>query len=143
MPVSSHWSFRVVLVTNKDGKPRFCVEGGELKQKMKADRRHIPKIQEIFDKLAVGEVFSTLDLFSGCWKIRVDENCKEMTTLVFLSGTFQLEVVTLGLMNVPSNFQRMMDRILMDLEFVRTYLDDAVVFNCNIKKNWNNILQVF
>lgn len=38
---------------------------------MKADRWPIPKIQEIFDELAGSEEFSTLDRFSGYWKIRV------------------------------------------------------------------------
>lgn len=37
-PISSEWSFPVVIVTKKDGNPRFCVDYRLLNQIMKADR---------------------------------------------------------------------------------------------------------
>lgn len=37
-------------------------------------------------------------------------------------------MMPLGLMNTPSTFQKMMDKMFANLPFVRTYLDDVVVF---------------
>lgn len=43
-PVTSAWSFPVVIATRKDGKPQFCVEYRVLNRRMKADRFLLPKI---------------------------------------------------------------------------------------------------
>lgn len=49
----------------RDVTPRFCVDYRELSARMKGDPWPITKIQEIFDGLEGGKVFTTLDLFSG------------------------------------------------------------------------------
>lgn len=41
-PISSVWSFLVVIATKKDGKTRFCVDYRTLNQRMKADRWPLP-----------------------------------------------------------------------------------------------------
>lgn len=130
----SAWSFPVAIATKKDGKPRFCVDYRVLNQKMKADRWPIPKIQEIFDDLHGANIFSTLDLFSGYWKVKMFEDCREKTTFVWNYGTYQFEAMQFGLMNAPSTFQRMMVRVLTGLEFVRVYLDDVLCF----QNQWMN-----
>lgn len=128
-PEVSAWSFPVVIATKKDGKPRFCVDYRMLNQRMRADSFPLPKIQKIFDELAGGAVFSTLDFFSGSWQIRMSNRCKAKTTFVCRYGTFQFEVMPFGLMNAPSTFQRMMDGLLGGLQFAKVYLDDVVVFS--------------
>ena len=75
-PSRSAWSFPVVIASKKDGKPRFCVDYRALNRVMKADRWPLHKIQEIFDDLSGSHFFSTLDLFSGYWQVRMDESCK-------------------------------------------------------------------
>lgn len=79
-PATSAWSFPVVIATKKNGKPRFCVDYRMLNQRMKADRFPLPKVQEVFDELAGGVVFTTLDLFSGYGKIKMSEDCREEPT---------------------------------------------------------------
>lgn len=141
-PTSSAWSFPVVIASKKDGSSRFCVDYRVLNQRMKADRFPLPKIQEIFDELIGGKVFTTLDLFSGYWQIRLSEACKEKTTFVCRFGTFQFEVMPFGLMNAPSTFQRMMTAILSDLPFVRVYLDDVVIFSPDLEGHMGHIREV-
>lgn len=64
-PASSEWSLPVGIATIEDGAVRFCVDHHALNQSMKADGWPIPKIDEIFDELKDGRVFTTLDSFSG------------------------------------------------------------------------------
>ena len=142
-PSASAWSFPVVIVRKKDGKPRFCVDYRLLNRNMKPDKWPLPKIEEIFDDLEGGKVFSTLDLFSGYWQVRMAEECKEKTTFVCRYGTFKFEVMPFGLMNAPSTFQRMMDYVFRDLPFVRVYLDDVVVFSYSMSAHVEHLLQVF
>ena len=94
---------------------------------MKADKWPLPKMEKIFDDLEGSKVFTTLDLFSGYWKVRMASWCKEQTTFVCRYGTFQFEVMPFGHMSSPSTFQRMLDGVFRDLPFVRVYLDDVVV----------------
>ena len=142
-PSSSAWSFPVVIVSKKDGNPRFCVDYCTLNQRMKADRWPLPKIEEIFDDLEGTAYFTSLDLFSGYWEIRMAQQCKEMTTFVCRYGTYKFEVMPFGLMNAPSTFQRMMDTIFCGVPFVRVYLDDVVVFSKTLEEHLLHLQQVF
>ena len=110
---------------------------------MKADKWPLPKIEEIFDDLQGSTYFSTLDLFSGYWQVRLSEPCKEKTTFVCRYGTYKFEVMPFGLMNTPSTFQRMMDDVFRNLEFVRVYLDDVVVFSPNLATHLAHLRAVF
>ena len=70
-PASSAWSFPVVIATKKDGTLRFCVDYWSLNRVMKADRWPLPRIEEIFDELSGGSIFTTLDLLSGYWQVKM------------------------------------------------------------------------
>lgn len=58
-PSASACSLPDGIVSKKDGKPRFCLHYTSLKQRMKADRWPLPKINEMFDDLK-GSWFSLL-----------------------------------------------------------------------------------
>lgn len=126
----------VVFGCNLDEEGRetaICVEYRALNQRMKSGRFPLPNIQELFDDLAGGEVFTTLDFFFAYWQVGVGGQCKDMTTFVCRYGTFQFEVMPFGLLNAPSTVQRMMDGLLSHLPLVRVYLDDAVIFSFSLK----------
>ena len=64
-PSVSPWAFPIVMITKKDGKPRFCIDYRDLNAKMKSDAWPMPRTEEIFDDPKGSSVFTTLDLFSG------------------------------------------------------------------------------
>lgn len=97
-PTSSVWSFPVVIATKWDGTPRFCVDYREINARMKGDRGKIPKIQEIFDELKRGRVFTAMDILSGYWKVRLHEYCKDKTTLICRCGTYIFAEMNIRLM---------------------------------------------
>lgn len=70
----SQWSFPVVIQGKKDGKPRFGVDYRVLNCLLKSNRFPLPKIPEIFGKLADGVYFSLLRFFSGYWQTRMRED---------------------------------------------------------------------
>lgn len=118
-----------MIATNKDGKTQFCMNYRALNARMRGDRWPIPQTEEIFDGLQWLEYFTTLDLFTGYYRVLMCECCKEKTEFVCLYGTYRFEVKPFGLMNAPSTFQRMVDDVLKGLDFVRVYLDDLVIFS--------------
>jgi hypothetical protein len=61
----SPWSSPVVLVRNKNGELRFCVDYRKLNDVTEKDCFPIPRIDGTLDTLAGTKWFSTLDLKSG------------------------------------------------------------------------------
>ena len=61
-PSSSLWASPVVLVKNKDGKFRFCVDYRKLNSATKKDVHRLPRMDDLIDALQGSKYFSTLDL---------------------------------------------------------------------------------
>lgn len=143
VPATSAWSFIIMMATNDDGKPRFWIDFRILNQKTKADQCPLSKIEEVFNSFVGCIVFTTLQLFSGYWKIKMGESYNEFTKFGTCTGTYQFEVMRLGLMNAPSTFQRMMDPVLENISFTQAYLDDVVVQPKTINEHMAYLQKVF
>ena len=65
----------------------------------------LPCIDDLLNKLGKSVYFSTLDLASGFWQIKVHSASQEKTTFSTLHGHLEFRVMPFGLMNAPSVFQ--------------------------------------
>ena len=89
--------------------------------------------------------FSTLDLASGYWQIRVHADSQEKTAFVTPRGLCEFQVMPFGLTNAPAVFQRLMDQVLMALnpedgtDFVSVYIDDKVIFSETLEDHLRHI----
>ena len=141
--VESSWTSPVVIVTKKDGSPRFCVDYRKLNSVVRAERWPLRRVDEILDGMKGSSVFTTIDLFKVYWQIKMDEACKEKAAFICQHGTFQFEVLPFGLINSQATFQRMMERILLRVNNVRCYVDDVVIFPGNEEEQLNHLQNVF
>ena len=73
VPSSSPWSSPVILIKNKDGSWRYCVDYRRLNIVTKKDVYPLPRIDDALDNLPGSEYFSSLDLRSGYWQIPIHE----------------------------------------------------------------------
>ncbi|KAL6445464.1 hypothetical protein ACFW04_000803 [Cataglyphis niger] len=111
-----------VMVRKEDGLTRFCVD---------------------YRKLIA---FSTLDLKSGYWQIKIRQEDKEKTAFSIGNSFWQFTVMPFGLCNAPATFERLMEKVLKELLFniCLVYLiDDVIIFGESIEDMLSRLKQVF
>ena len=131
-PSVSPYSASVVLVTKKGGEMRFCVDYRKLNAVTVKFQYPIPNINGIFDNFFGAKFFSTLDLFSGYWQIKMKECDMEKTAFTCEAGHFEFRRLPFGLSNAPAAFQRLMNVVLAPAikdGYALVYLDDVVVYS--------------
>ena len=147
-PSCSPWASPVVLVRKKDGTMRFCIDYRQLNQATKPDVFPLPRISDLLDQIGKAQFFSTLDLASGYWQVRMHSDSQQKTAFTTSYGLFEFRVMPFGLRNAPAVFQRLMQRILTGLnpsdgpDFVSVYLDDILVFSPSLDDHLKHLGQV-
>ena len=145
-PSNSHWASPVVMVKEKDGSLRFCVDFRQLNAEAVKDGHPIPHIDNLLNALHGARWFSTLDLKSGYWQVPIQERDKEKTAFRTSSGQlFEFNQVLFGFCNAPATFSRLMDHVLAGLhwETCLFYLDDIIVFAATWEEHLDRFRQVF
>ena len=150
-PSSSPRSSPIVLVKKKVGTLSFCfcVDYRRLNSVTKADTFPLPRMDDILDQLGNCKFFSTLDLKSGYWQIKVHPNSQEKAAFVAHQGLCEFRVMLFGLMNAPAVSQRLMQQVVMGLnpeagpDYIAVYLDDILVFSRSLEEHRNHLKQVF
>ena len=147
-PSNSPWASPVVLVRKKDGSHRFCVDYREVNAVTKKDKFPLPRVDDLLDQLGEAQYFSTLDLASGYWQIRVHPESQLKPAFVTHQGLHEFRVMPFGLTNAPSVFQRLMQRVLMNLnpdqgpDFVSVYIDDILVFSRTLSEHTEHLKEI-
>ena len=129
---NSPWASPVVLVCKKDGSLRFCIDLRKLNGQTVKDAYSLPRIEDALDSLNGACIFTSLDLKSGYWQVKLDEESIPLTAFtVGLLGFYECVRMPFGLTNVPATFQRLMESCLgeLHLDWCIIYLDDIIIFS--------------
>ncbi|PAA53525.1 hypothetical protein BOX15_Mlig001877g1 [Macrostomum lignano] len=145
-PTQSPWSSPVVCVRKKNGELRLCVDYRELNQRTVKDAIAIPRVDDALEALGGAAVFSTLDLCSGYWQVKVKREDQEKTAFVIPHrGQFAFKVLPFGLTNAPATFTRLMNMVLHDLlwKMALVYIDDIIIWSRTVSEHLTNLEAVF
>ena len=143
-PSTSPWASPIVIVRKKDGSARFCVDYRKLNAVTRKDAYPLPRIDDTLDTLSGSQWFSTLDLLSGYWQVKVAEEDQQKTAFTTHDGLFEFKVMPFGLCNAPATFQRVMDLVLAGVQWSQclVYLDDIIVIGRNFDEHIQNLSTV-
>ena len=112
---------------------RFCVDYRRLNARTKKDAFPLPRIDDSLNSLSGQAWFSTLDLASGSWQVRLSENS--------VRNPFR---IVSGLCNAPATFERLMSQVMRGLHWKRclVYIDDILVFGNDFESALHNLEQI-
>lgn len=142
--LDSRWVSPLVIVPNKNGKWRICVDYRELNKATQKDHFPLPFIDQVLDTLEGNKFFSFLDGFSGYNQIQIAPEDQDKTTFTCPWGTFAYKVYPFGLCNAPSTFQRAILSIFSDLinEGLEVFMDDFTPYGDDFEQALNNLEKV-
>lgn len=141
----SEWGSPVVVVPKKNTKSiRMCVDfKATLNPYLKQDHYPLPRIDEIFDKIGHGKVFTVLDLSNAYLQLEVDERCQKYFTINTHKGLFYFTRLPFGISCAPAQFQATMDEVLKGIPQTACYIDDVIITGNNLEDCYVNVNKVF
>ncbi|CAF3195343.1 unnamed protein product [Rotaria socialis] len=147
-PSTSPWCSPVVLVRQKDGSTRFCVNYRKLNDISVKDSFPLPRIEDIFDQLSQPNYFTTLDFKNGYFQIPLTPHDLTKTAFSTRDNHYQFTVFPQGNKNGPPTrrrylFEKFDDRVLHSdeiLQLLHTYNFRLSVEKCTIATDTINYL---
>lgn len=124
----SDWATPIVPVVKANGTVRIC---GDFKTTINphlvVDQYPLPRIEDIFAKLAGGQKFSKIDLRQAYLQMEVDDESKPLLTINTEKGLYQYNRMIFGISPAPAVWQRTIDQILQGIPMCHATQDDILV----------------
>ena len=139
----SNWSSPCILVPKHDGGFRFCTDFRKVNDKTKSDSFPIPRIADCIDQIGNAKFVSTFDMLKGYWQVPLTQRAREISAFVTPSGLYQYKVMPFGMKNAPATFQRMVNKLVRDIDGCEGYIDDVVIYSDNWSDHIRQIKRFF
>ena len=137
------WSSPLYVVKKKDGSFLMCGDYRRLNTVTTPDRYSIPLIADLTAWLHGRKVLGKVDLIKGYHQIPVADDDIAKTAITTPFGTFEFLQMPFGLKNAGQMFQRMMDEILSDLDYLFVYMDDVLVASHSMEEHMEHFRELF
>ena len=137
---------RWFFVRKKDGGLQFCIDFRRLNSQTKKDAYPLPQMQETMESMVGPRFFSTMDLKSGFWQVKMAKDSQQYTTFTVDSmGGYEFLRMLYGLCNTLATFQRLMRNCLgkLNLTYALIYLDYMIVFSRTEEEHLHHLRVVF
>ena len=108
---------------------RPCMDFRALNDLIISDKYPLPLIHDIFESLKGSKYFTSLDLKSAYHRFPVIEEHQYKTAFTWNDIQYKFLRAPFGLKNLPSQFQHVIHFIFKECPFVKTFIDDAIVFS--------------
>jgi hypothetical protein len=130
-PSFSPWGAPVLFVQKKDGSQRMCVDYRSLNDVTLKNKYPLPRIEDLFDQMRGGRIFSKIDLQSGYHQMKIRPLDIPKTAFSTQYGLYEFTVMSFGLTNALAYFMNMMNKVFMEYldRFIMLFIDDILIYS--------------
>lgn len=122
------WVSDMVVVKKSNGALRVCLDPKDLNTAISREHYQLPTRDEIFAEISGATHFSKLDASQAFWQVKLSEDSKALTAFNTPFGRYAYDRLAYGLCSAPEVFHRTMEQMFGDLEGVRVFMDDILVW---------------
>jgi hypothetical protein len=129
----SEYASPLVVVKKKGTNDlRLCVSYKDLNRITVIDQTPMPDIEDILARLGKSKYFSTFDACKGFYAIKMEPDSKKYTGFVYQNAHYIHNVVPFGLVNAPSVYAKMMQKLLYGAKNLANFVDDVIGFDSSL-----------
>ena len=156
----SPWASPIVIVPKRTApgdppKKRLCVDYRVINSLLpKVNKAHskakgvltlVPllKIDEIYARLKGSKVYSGFDARSGYHHMELSAKARPKSAFVTPTDKYEFTRCPFGLTQAPAYFQRLINKVLADLDFAFGYLDDILIYSPDVPTHLVHMRQLF
>lgn len=133
-PTNTHISHPVILVKKKptaDNQVKYRIVNDYriTNGLIKFNRHPLPLINDLLDNLKDSEYYSTIDLQSSFFQVKLKPEDREITAFTTIYGSFEYKSMSQGLSFAPQVLQALTDKLLSPIKDLKisNYIDDFAV----------------
>ena len=156
----SPWASPIVIIPKRTApgeppKKRLCVDYRVINSSLpKVNKAHskakgvltlvpLPNIDEIYARLKGSKVYSIFDAQSGCHHMELSTKARPKSAFVTPTDKYEFTRCPFRLMQAPAYFQRLINKVLVGLDFAFGYLDDMLIHSSDVPTHLIHMRQLF
>ena len=121
------WILSMIVVPKDNDKIRICLDPKDLNKAILRENYTMLTNEEIATRLHGAKVSSVLDVKTGFWHVKLDEESSYLTTFHTPFGRYRWCRIPFCISSVPEVFQRRMHELIEGLSGTEVVADDFTV----------------
>ena len=125
----------MVITEKPNGDLRICLDHKDLNRNILREHYPLPKKEEIFEEMCDAKWFSKLDASQAFWQFKLCDKSKDYTTFNTPFGRWAYDGLPYGVCSTPEVFHKVMEQMMENINGVRVYIDDILVWGHTEKEH--------